>query len=293
MYLTTEQITEIMNGEHSYKIAYSSNEFELSRETLVFIHGWLGRRDDFQYIIDDFELDYNIIAIDLRGHGESEAPLSLPWRYEDYADDIYQVLNQFPITKATFIAYSLGTAITIKFIAKYPELVEKVVLIAGAPQIDIPLWGHLIARISFDMLVKTIVSIGEKIVSLAPESQYNEWYKDFLNRFKTSELKVHRKIYYETFNGDSVIEELKSINIPSLIITGDKDEIIDYSNSILMHDLIIGSQIEIVPEATHHIIFSHPLEIVEYIKDFLGETQYSISTNNNIADFEASSTSKI
>ena len=82
-----------------------------------------------------FSKNYRVIAIDLRGHGESDASL---WHFtlDDYAEDIHALLTHMSIKQATFIGLSMGGYTLFALYRKYPELVKAMVLADTRAQAD-------------------------------------------------------------------------------------------------------------------------------------------------------------
>ena len=78
---------------------------------------------------------FRIITIDLRGHGESDAPL---WHYslDQAADDVRGLLDHLSIRQAIFVGLSMGGYILFAFYRKYPEFVKGLVLADTKAQAD-------------------------------------------------------------------------------------------------------------------------------------------------------------
>lgn len=98
------------------------------------MHGAGGSFNTWFKQIKEFKKHFNILLLDLRGHGSSEGSLSLgniTYTFEIIADDIFDLINFLGIKKSHFIAISLGAIIVRQLAEKYPERVHSMVL-AGA-----------------------------------------------------------------------------------------------------------------------------------------------------------------
>lgn len=71
--------------------------------------------------------DWRVIAVDLRGHGQSEQPAS-GYALDDYADDVLALLDALDLERAALVGSSLGTQVAIAFAAKHPHRVQRLVL---------------------------------------------------------------------------------------------------------------------------------------------------------------------
>jgi len=105
------------------KIAYFTQG---KGEPVVLIHGWLSSAGINWALPGTSELlakNYQIIALDVRGHGLSDKPL----KDEDYGpelvEDVVRLLDHLKIKKAHIVGYSMGGIITANFVAKHPERV--------------------------------------------------------------------------------------------------------------------------------------------------------------------------
>lgn len=104
-----------------------SNE---SSKWAVFIHGFGGSRRMFKKQIDKFREYFNILILDLPGHGESKMGLSSvdSISLTDIAKDVVGLLHKLNIEKASFIGISLGTLIVANIALVEPQIIEKAVL---------------------------------------------------------------------------------------------------------------------------------------------------------------------
>ena len=105
---------------------------EQPRDTLVFIHGYGGRSLQWSYQLQEFSIDYRIIAIDLRGHGYSDAPYS-DYTMPEILEDVRVALEKLAVPdQVVLLGHSFGGAVVTQFTHTYPERVSKLVLIASS-----------------------------------------------------------------------------------------------------------------------------------------------------------------
>lgn len=102
---------------------------------LVFLHAFPLNRNMWAQQEDALCSQFRIITIDLRGHGESDAPL---WRYtlEQSADDVCALLDQLSIREAVFVGLSMGGYILFAFYRKYATRVKGLILTDTKAQAD-------------------------------------------------------------------------------------------------------------------------------------------------------------
>ena len=88
---------------------------------LVFVHGWAGNRRNFTPQMARFALNHRVVAVDRRGHGDSEAP-DQEYTVEGAADDLAVLCRELGLARAIVVQHSYD-ALTYDFAVRYPELV--------------------------------------------------------------------------------------------------------------------------------------------------------------------------
>ena len=116
---------------------------ETSDLWVVFVHGIGGSTLTWKKQLDSFREDYNLLLIDLPGHGKSqEADGHLT--HQSVNDEIKHVLDYVGIAKADFVGMSLGTLVIMSFAVTYPSYVNSVIL--GGAIINVQgIYSHLMS----------------------------------------------------------------------------------------------------------------------------------------------------
>jgi pimeloyl-ACP methyl ester carboxylesterase len=106
-------------------------------ETFVLIHGAFGRRVDYSEQVAYFSPSFRVIAMDLRGHGDSPKPDD-GYSISQFADDVAALCRSLDVTDAFVVGHSMGGVIAVELASRYPELVKAVATL-DSPSI-IPGW---------------------------------------------------------------------------------------------------------------------------------------------------------
>ena len=102
------------------------------QRTLIFIHGFGGKAQQWQYQLREFSFSNRVIALDLRGHGQSDKPLA------DYSMpriqlDLEKAFEELGVAERfILVGHSFGGAIITEYAVAHPERVEQLILIATA-----------------------------------------------------------------------------------------------------------------------------------------------------------------
>ncbi len=98
---------------------------------LVYLHGWADVAATFQFVVDEFELDWRIVAPDWRGFGKSRCTTTSYW-FPDYLADLDQLLEHLsPDQPVVLIGHSMGANVAGLYAGTMPERVRAFVNIEG------------------------------------------------------------------------------------------------------------------------------------------------------------------
>ncbi len=104
---------------------------DTTKPTLVLLHGLGGQAENWSFVIPALSAKYHVIALDQVGFGKSEKPF-IKYRIGTYVDFIDKFLTELKIEKTTLIGNSLGGWIGGLYSIKYPNKVEKLILVNAA-----------------------------------------------------------------------------------------------------------------------------------------------------------------
>jgi pimeloyl-ACP methyl ester carboxylesterase len=138
---------------------YKKYEVHPEKEWMVFVHGAGGSSNLFFRQIRAFKDEYNLLLVDLRGHGKSPAAnvadlLSGRYSFEMVAEDVLKAMDNAGIPKAHLMGISLGTIIARTISEMAPERIHSMIL------------GGAIAKLN--LRSKFLVRVGNTVKRLIP-----------------------------------------------------------------------------------------------------------------------------
>ena len=104
-------------------------------ETIVLLHGFLESSTIWKNVVSAFKETHQIIAIDLLGHGKTEK-LGYIHSMETMAETVHAVLSELKVEKASIIGHSMGGYVALAFAEKFPQRLEKLVLLNSSTVAD-------------------------------------------------------------------------------------------------------------------------------------------------------------
>ena len=242
---------------------------------LVFIHAFPLSSAMWEPQIKPFSQNYRVVAIDLRGHGESDAPL---WHFtlDDYAEDIHALLTHLNIKQATFIGLSMGGYTLFSLYRKFPNSVKAMVLADTRAQADTEE-----AKAGRFAMAQTAYQSGPQAIAemmmpkiLAPFTM--EHRQEVVDRIRKIILKnkasgIIVDLMAMSRRPDST-SLLSHISCPTLIIVGEQDVATPPSEAQYMKERIPGSKVVTIPQAGHMSNLEQPEVFNGALSEFLTET---------------------
>lgn len=166
----------------------------------VLLHGNGEDGDYFKYQIDYFSNNYRMIAVDTRGHGNSPRG-DAPFTMNQFVEDLNNLLEKLKLSKVILLGFSDGANIAMKFAIKYPDKV-KVLILNG---------GNLNTK-GVKRTTQIFIELGYRITKMFSK--------------KSEGAKRNMELLGLMVNEPNIkIEEIHSIQIPTLVIAGKNDMI--------------------------------------------------------------------
>lgn len=106
--------------------------------TLVFLHYFGGSSLEWQLVMNKLSSQYHCLAIDLRGHGDSEAPAT-GYSVSDMADDISCLLRTLDVHEYILIGHSMSGKVALALAARQPGKLHSLVLVSPSPPAPEPI----------------------------------------------------------------------------------------------------------------------------------------------------------
>lgn len=251
-------------------------------QPVVFSHGWPLSADAWEdQMLFLSSHGYRCIAHDRRGHGRS----SQPWNGNNmatYADDLSHLLEKLDLTNVVLVGHSTGGGEVVKYIGRHgTKRVSKAVLIGAVPPIMLKSKNN-----PHGLSIDTFNAIREGV--LKDRSQF---FKDLsipfygANRessnvstglrdsFWCQGMQAGFKGIYDCikeFSETDFTEDLKKIDISTLMIHGDDDQIVPINGSALLSEkLVKNAKLKIYKNASHGLCSTHKNEINEELLNFI------------------------
>lgn len=221
---------------------------------VVFIHGFPLNRRMWEPQVEALSDRFRIITVDLRGHGESEAPL---WHYsiDQFADDVNGLLDHLSVQQAVMVGLSMGGYVLFTFYRKYTGKVRAMVLTDTRAQADTeevragrfnmaqaayakgtgPILEAMLPKLLSPTSRETRADLVERVTSMVTSMQLSGIVGDLIAMAERADA----------------VPVLKEITCPTLVLVGELDPATPPEEVRGIAEGIRGARFEVIPGAAH------------------------------------------
>lgn len=250
-----------------------------SGSTTILLHGGGGYIELWKHNIFELAKHHRVYAFDMVGAGLSDKP-NADYTFDFMAQFTRDFMKTLEISKANLIGTSAGGAVSLAFAFKFPELVDRLILVGSA---------GLGKEIGFLLRIATLPGLGKLFSSpsksglamLCKQAVYDsnlitdEIVKEFYQmailpgaseatfNLSRSNFNIWGQFY------QPIVERLQTITAPTLIIWGKQDPIVPVSHAYNAAKIIPNTRLEIFENCGHWSSIEYPQKFNQSILEFL------------------------
>jgi len=251
-------------------------------QPVVFSHGWPLSSDAFEDQMFFLAIHgYRCIAHDRRGHGRS----SQPWNGNDldtYADDLAELVQALDLKHAIHVGHSTGGGEVVRYIRRHGRRrVAKAVLIGAIPPLmlktdanpgglPMAVFDGIRAGVAADRsqffkdLTLPFYGYNRQGAKISEGVREAFWRQGMMAGFPASYFCI------KAFSETDLTEDLKHMDVPTLIIHGDDDQIVPIADSALLSaKLVKNATLRIFRGASHGLCTTHKDEVNKSLLTFI------------------------
>jgi 3-oxoadipate enol-lactonase len=252
-----------------------ANDIDLHYETsghgppLLFIHGLGSTTQDWAPQVREFAKAYQVITLDLRGHGQSTKPPG-PYGIPLFASDTAELLQALNIESAHVVGLSLGGCVAFQLALDFPARVKTLVIVNSAPEFvrrSFKTWLEIWRRTAI-VRWRGLRRMGERISHrLLPKAEHARLRADFVDRFAQNDPQAYLNSL-KALIGWSVADRLESIRCPVLVVASEHD----YSPVATTEEYVRrmpDARLVVVPDTRHALPIEQPEAFNRAVANFL------------------------
>jgi len=224
---------------------------------LLFIHGAGESHKIWENQIKFFS---DLVAVDLPGHGVGVGKRTI----DEYIEYVKKFCDERGLKNIVMVGHSMGGAIVQKFALDHPEYLKAIVLVCTGAKLRV-------TPLIFEAIKRDYAQAVELITKLAFSSKATSEIKEKA----AEEMKnISPEVTYGDFEACdkfNVMDRLKEITVPTLIICGFEDQLTPVKYSEYLKNNILNSKLEIIADAGHMVMLEKPKEFNEILEKFIKE----------------------
>lgn len=265
----------------------------------LFVHGNMTSSKHWDLLLEAMPENYKIYAVDLRGYGIStyNTPIT---HIKDLADDLKLFVEALNLKDFTLAGWSLGGCVSMQFVIDNPNYASKLILMDSGSTKGFPIRKRSIFKTPTNEMLKTKEEIAKLItpmlealknknrfllkyvcdkhlynINKPSDEKFQEYIDDILTQRNLLDVNYALSHFNISYESNGVVEGtggVGKINIPTLIIHGDKDKIVHVSNAKRTKELIgDNAKLVILENCGHSPLVDKLDEVVKLYKEFMDQ----------------------
>ena len=228
---------------------------------------------------------FTVITLDNRGTGSSDKPVT-GYAIANMARDVRGLLDELKFERVHMLGYSMGGAIAQEFVRQFPDRVKGLILcatMAGGPSATYA--TQPVVRVMRDLDGLTPEQAARRIWSVTYAPGYLDKHRALAEEQMRREIALPTPLHaadlqFQAFAEFDCSQQLADIRTPTLVLTGDLDQLISPKNSLKMASLIPGARLTILPGGGHRVLWEATDECVAHITGFLDDVETGRDVSN-------------
>lgn len=242
-------------------------------ETVILLHGFQADKDTWTLFVKSLTPHCRVIAIDILGFGESSKPENHSYSISSQVEFLNRIVNVMKPGRFHIGGHSMGGAIAGRYVAEYPEKVSSLALF-NTSGVTTPVKSRLQKMMKKGQNPFVIRSFDdyEKMLNLVFEKQiffpglFKSHHSRLAIRSRTFNKKIIEQIMEEKY---SLENDFSRISIPTFVLWGDKDKVVDVSAVRVLKKGIKNTKTVVIKKCGHIPMIEHPEETARHYLRFL------------------------
>lgn len=237
---------------------------------VLFIHGLGSSAADWELQLEFFAQHYQVILVDLRGHGQSSRP-SAGYSISQFAADVQALLQRLGYQRVHLVGISLGGMVGFQLAVTAPDLLHSLTVLNSAPYVHLTT-SRQKWQLTLRKLFTRVLSMRSfaKILArkLFPEPNQAHLRKQLIERWVKNDKKTYYQSFMSIFRWQGIQDQLSTIACPVLVLAADMDYLpVSYKRAYTQQ--IPRAQLEIIHNSRHASIQDQPEVFNQKLHQFL------------------------
>jgi pimeloyl-ACP methyl ester carboxylesterase len=264
---------------------------------LVLLHGIAGSSDAWREVMPELARRFEVVAPDFMGHGDSAQPLG-DYSLGAHASGVRDLMGVLGIPAATIVGQSFGGGVALQLAYQHPECCQRLVLVdSGGLGREVSWLLRLFALPGADVVMPVLFpgfvrDAGDAVSGfLSRFGLRSARAEEMWRSYSSLSRPDHRYAFVRTLRsvidpGGQAVSALDRLylaaNVPTLIVWGDRDQIIPVAHAHAAHRAIPGSRLVVMEGVGHFPHVEAPGRFVEVVSEFMVTTPAAHATGEQL-----------
>lgn len=252
--------------------------FEQNRP-IVFLHGGGLNAHTWDLVCLAMRDRFHCVALDQRGHGESEWSPVVDYTPEAHTRDIEGFCDALGFDRFILVGQSLGAMNALLYASRFPDRVEALVLVDYTPDVQASGGGRIHQFVGETASATTLDELIEKAVAFNPLRDRRLLRRSLLHNFRQlpdgswvrkTDLRGHERARHRLLEtAQRQWELVPSVRCPSLVVRGGLSDVISSDQAARLASTLPDGRWALVERAGHNVQGDNPNGLVIAVDDFL------------------------
>ena len=240
-------------------------------QPVLLIHGLGSSGRDWEKQIEFFASRYQLITVDIRGHGRSSKPPG-PYSVDLFAEDVVRLLETLGVGPVHVVGISMGGMIGLQLAVSWPEVVRSLVVVNSDPELVVRTFQDRMQVWRRFLIVRLLGmrKMGEVLSQrLFPEPGQEGLREMLVERWAENDKRAYREAL-RALVGWSVADQIGHIGCPTLVVSADQD-----NTPVAAREAYVGqipsARLVVIENAHHAVTVERPEEFNAVLDEFLSE----------------------
>lgn len=238
---------------------------------LLLIHGLGSSSRDWENQVGPFADKYQVITLDLRGHGQSSKPPG-PYSIRMFAEDTAALIHELGVAPVHMVGISMGGMVAFELAVNFSELLRSMVIVNSYPEVRVEtfhdrlqIWRRFIILELLGMR-GTGLALSKRLFPYPEQAELREL---FVQRWAENDKRAYRNSLRAIVNWD-VEAYLDTIRCPVLVVASDQDYMpLDEKKAYTAE--IPNANLIVIEDARHAVTAERPKEFNAVLMKFLAD----------------------
>jgi len=246
---------------------------------MLLLHGFMGHAHVWDAFAPEFRSQCHIIALDQRGHGESQWSKEAAYSIDEHFSDLATFVETFDLCNLVLIGHSMGGRNALFYAACVPERVQSLILVDSRPGNTAESSSALMQLLlHFPLQADTLAQVVESIQRLHPymptatachTAKYGYMRSEHGKYVPKYDTRMSLQCEKAEYSPENIWPFLRNVACPTLVVRGEESPFLSREDAEKMCSVISKAVLMEIPQATHMPVQENPNAFKKVVSDFL------------------------